>query len=93
MAGLPHRLLIEDGAGKFLLGIDPKPYGLLAARMFRLSRDPRPSDARPLRGCPDLRVVDQGELRIVYAVLDSEHLVIVRRVGKPNDDDLSKSLR
>lgn len=92
MAGMPYKLLIEDRAEKFLLGLDPKPYKQLAARIFRLSSDPRPADTRPLKGLSGLWAVDQGEFRVVYAILDTERLVIVRRVGKRNDDEVYRGL-
>ncbi len=88
----PYRLLVEDRAEKFLLGLDAKQYKQVAARIFRLSRDPRPPDTRPLKGHSGLWAVDQGEFRIVYAILDGERLVIVRRAGKRNDDEIYKGL-
>ncbi len=93
MAGLPYRLLIEDRAEKFLLRLDPKPYKQLAARIFRLSSDPRPADTRPLKGYSGLWAVDQGEFRIVYAIFDNERLIVVRRAGKRNDDEVYKGLK
>ncbi len=93
MAGLPHRLLVEDRAEKSLLDLDPRAYGQLAARIFRLSCDPRPADTHPPSGRPGLWAVDQGKFRIVYAVIDSERLVVVRRVGRRNDDELCRGLR
>lgn len=92
MSGRPYRLLVEDRAQKFLLALDPKRFKQLAARVFLLSENPRPSDTRPLRGSPGLWAVDQGEFRIVYAILDAESLVVVRRVGKRNDDEIYRGL-
>lgn len=88
MAGSPFRLLVEDRAQKFLLSLAPKQYKQLAARIFLLSNDPRPHDTRPLRNHSGLWAVDQGEFRIVYAILDAERLVVVRRAGKRNDDEV-----
>ncbi|MBI2899435.1 MAG: type II toxin-antitoxin system RelE/ParE family toxin [Planctomycetes bacterium] len=87
-----YRLLVEDRARKFLLGLAPKQYKQLAARIFLLAEDPRPHDTRPLHGHSGLWAVDQGEFRIVYAILDAERLIAVRRVGKRNDDEVYKGL-
>lgn len=88
----PYKLLVENRAQKFLLGLDPKQYKQVAARIFLLAQDPRPHDTRPLQGHPGVWAVDQGEYRIVYAILDTERLVVVRRVGKRNDDEIYKGL-
>ena len=92
MAGRPHLLLVEDRAQKFLLGLAPKQYKQVAARIFLLSREPRPSDSRILKGHPDLRRIDQGEFRVVYTVNDAGGVVIVRRAGKRNDDEVYRGL-
>lgn len=92
MAARPYLLLVENSAQKFLLGLDAKRYKQVAARIFLLSHDPRPNDTRPLAGHPGLWAVDQGEFRIVYAILDQQNLVAVRRVGKRNDDEVYRGL-
>jgi len=92
MAGLPHKLLVEDRAQKFLLGLDPEQYKQVAARIFLLSQDPRPHDTRPLHGHPGLWAVDQGEYRIVYAIFDADRLIVVRRAGRRDDDEIYRGL-
>lgn len=88
----PYRLMVEERAHKFLLGLDPKRYKQVAARIFLLSQDPRPHDTRPLHGHAGLWAIDQGEYRVVYTIMDAERLVVVRRVGKRNDDEVYRGL-
>ena len=92
MANPTHRLFVEDRAEKFLLGLDAKQYKQLAARIFLLAHDPRPQDTRPLKGYSGLWAIDQGEFRIVYAIIDTERLIVIRRVGKRNDDEVYRGL-
>jgi mRNA interferase RelE/StbE len=87
-----YRLIVEERAHKFLLALDAKRYKQVAARIFLLSQDPRPHDTRPLQGHAGLWAIDQGEYRIIYAILDAERLLVVRRVGKRNDDEVYRGL-
>lgn len=92
MFGRAYLLLVEDRAQKFLLGLSPKQYKQVAARIFLLSRNPRPTDSTILKGHADLRRIDQGEFRVVYAVNEATGVVIVRRAGKRNDDEVYRGL-
>lgn len=87
-----YLLLIEDPANKFSQDLQPKQYKQVAARIFLLSRNPRPHDSKPLEGSSDLWRVDQGEHRIIYGVNDAAKIVMVRRVGKRNDAEIYRGL-
>ena len=87
-----YLLLIEDGVNKFLQNLQPKQYKQLAARIFLLSRDPRPADSKSLEGHPGLRRIDQGEYRILYSVDDRAGILRISRVGKRNDAEVYRGL-
>ncbi len=87
-----YLLLIEDAANRFVQGLQPKQYKQAAARIFLLSRDPRPHDSRPLEGGSGLRRVDQGEYRILYSTNDEARVVTVRRAGKRNNAEVYRGL-
>ena len=88
----PYLLLIEDAANKFMQSLPPKQYKQVAARIFLLSRDPRPADSRPLEGRLGLRRIDQGEYRILYSINDEARILTVRKAGKRNDAEVYRGL-
>lgn len=88
----PLSIIVEDAAEKFLLNLAPKQYKQVAARIFALSRDPAPADRRPIQGQPGLWRIDQGEFRILYVVVEPRSMLVVRRVGKRNDDEVYRGL-
>ena len=92
MSKVLYKILVEDAAEKFLLKRDPKQYKQLAVRIFLLSREPRPHDSKILKSHPGLRSLNQGEFRIIYVIHDQAQLILVRRVGKRNDDEVYRGL-
>jgi mRNA interferase RelE/StbE len=77
-------------AERFLSKLPQKQQGQIWRKLFALQENPFPNDYKKLHGHPYGRV-DIGEYRIVYKVLGS--LVIVRIIGKRNDDEVYKRLK
>ena len=88
----PCLILLEDRANKFIQSLPPKQYKQVAARIFLLSRDPRPADIQSLAGHPGMYRIDQGEYRIVYMINDAAMVITIRRIGKRNDDEVYRGL-
>lgn len=88
----PYLILVEDAPNKFLQRLPPKQYKQIAARIFLLSREPRPPDSRSLDQPPGLRRIDQGEYRVIYTIHDAARVLTVRRVGKRNDAEVYRNL-
>lgn len=75
---------------KFLATLPPKHFRQLVSKIFELLSNPTPHDAAQLKGYPYYRT-DVGEYRIIYQF--TETVVIIRLVGKRNDDDVYKALQ
>lgn len=91
---MPSQFVIdcEESVRKFLLGLDPKRYKQVAARIFALHDNPRPHDSENVTGFPGHYRIDQGEYRIVYRIYYEQRLIVIRRAGKRNDDEVYKGL-
>jgi mRNA interferase RelE/StbE len=81
---------ISRRAAKFLEGLDAKQARQIARKITALLSDPRPADARPLKGYAYLRA-DLGEYRIIYRIEDDR--LVVALIGKRNDDEIYRQLR
>ena len=77
-------------AESFLSKLPQKQQGQIWRKLFQIQDNPFPNDVKKLRGYPYVRV-DVGEFRIVYHTQDA--LLIVRIIGKRNDDDVYKKLK
>ncbi len=75
-----YRLLIKPSAAKELEGLPTKDRRRLADRIQGLSTEPRPAGCEKVSG-HDLYRVRQGTYRVLYAVNDQEHIVLVIRIG------------
>jgi len=80
-----YKLRIEKGILGELKKYPPKIFKQLATKIFALSIDPRPQDARPLKDYSGGYRVDQGEYRILYTLDDREQLVSIFKVGHRKD--------
>ncbi len=77
-------------AKRFLSKLPHKQQGQVWRKLFELQEKPFPNDFKKLHGLPYVRV-DVGEYRIVYHV--SSNLIVVRIIGKRNDDEVYKKLK
>ena len=83
------KLLISKDAQKFLDTLPPKQFRQIVRKVFALLEDPRPHDAKELKGYPFLRA-DVGEYRIIYDVEDETLRIVL--AGKRNDDEIYRQL-
>jgi mRNA interferase RelE/StbE len=80
---------ITRQAKNFLDQLDAKQFRQIGRKILDLMDDPKPGDARPLRGYPFMRV-DAGEYRIVYRIEDN--ILRIALIDKRNDDEVYKKL-
>ena len=80
----PWRVELAPAAVRQLKRLPPGDAARLRGPILALAQDPRPRGAMPLVGSDwwRLRV---GALRIVYAIDDSERVVIVLRAARRNE--------
>lgn len=79
-----YRLLIKPSAAKELEALPKKDRRRVAARMQRLSDEPRPAGCEKLTG-RDLFRVRQGKYRLLYEVQDRDLAVIIFKIGHRRD--------
>jgi mRNA interferase RelE/StbE len=75
-----YRLLIKPSAAKELEALPKEDRRRVAARMQRLSDEPRPAGCEKLTG-RDLFRVRQGKYRLLYEVQDRDLAVIIFEIG------------
>ena len=75
-----YSVFIKPSAVKELEGTPRRDRQRLAQRIRTLSADPRPSGCEKLSGEEKYRI-RQGDYRVVYAIDDEQHLVIVVKIG------------
>lgn len=75
---------------KFLEGLEPKQFRQIGRRIFDLSRDCYPADAKHLSYHPGYRRIDVGEFRVCYQV--QGEVVHVSIAGRRNDDAVYRTL-
>ncbi len=75
-----YRLLIKPSAAKELEALPKKDRLRVARRIQALAENSRPPGCEKLAAEEKYRVL-QGSYRIVFAVADSERLVLVVKVG------------
>ena len=88
-----YRLVFHPRADREVSDLAPKQFKQVMVKALSLQRDPRPQDARPLRGFSDVWRVDQGEYRLAYTVDTDETLVTVWAIGKRNDEEVYRLLK
>ena len=82
---MPHRIRLTTAAAK-ALDACPKPLKeRIADRIDQLGSDPRPSDAKVLKGRSSLLRVRVGNYRIVYEFDPVAGVVGIVRIGHRGD--------
>ena len=77
-----YRLLIKPSAAKEIEVIGTKrDRQRIVGRIQSLATEPRPSGCEKLAGLDALFRVRQGQYRVIYSVDDSNHTVVVIKVG------------
>ncbi len=76
-----YRVELRPAALRALRKLDPPVGRRVRAAIALLAQDPRPPNARALRGRPGLRV-RVGDYRIIYTVQDDVLLVVVVTLGQ-----------
>lgn len=80
MAG--YSLRIKPSAAKEVEAIEPKKLRRqVVERIRRLAADPRPRGCEKLAGESARFRVRQGAFRILYSIVDDDHVVVVFKVG------------
>ena len=75
-----YAIAFARSARKELEALDPPIIERVIARIEALTRDPRPTGSRKLRGSGDLWRVRVGNYRIVYGLDDRRRVVDIVRV-------------
>ena len=85
-------LILDLGkhAAKFFKKLPPKHAAQVMRKIFDLQEFPYPQDSKLLKGFSYSRV-DSGEYRIVYIV--KPPMLVVRLIGKRNDDEVYRKLK
>lgn len=77
-----YRLQIKRSASKELEAVTQKgDRQRLVARIRAWSTSPRPPGCEKLAGSADRYRVRQGDYRVVYSIDDTEHVVVVVKIG------------
>jgi mRNA interferase RelE/StbE len=79
-----YKLQIKPSAVKELEALPPKQRRRIVSRIRKLSADPRPSGSEKLSG-HQLYRVRQGNYRILYAIEDTDALLVVVKIGHRRD--------
>lgn len=86
------RIELSKKAAKFLRRLPPKQAKQIARKLVALRQDPRPHDAKKLKGIQEETLrADVGEYRIIYRVAGDT--LQVPLIGKRNDADVYRRLR
>ena len=75
-----YRLLIKPSAAKELEALPKKDRRRIVAKIHDLSNEPRPPGCEKLSG-QDLYRVRQGNYRVLYAVQDTDLVVVIITVA------------
>ena len=79
-----YSLLIKPSAAKELEGLPKKERSRLVGRIQGLAVEPRPAGCEKLSGDEKFRI-RQGDYRVVYAIDDATHEVLVMKIGHRKD--------
>jgi mRNA interferase RelE/StbE len=79
-----YRLLIKPSAVKEIEALPKTDRRRVVARIQKLSDDPRPPGSEKLSGHEQYRV-RQGKYRVLYAIEDTDLIVVVVKVGHRRD--------
>jgi len=76
-----YRIEFTEKAVAQLAVLPKDAQSKLAAQIAALAGNPHPPSSRKIKGHQDCYRIRQGDYRVVYAVIDSNLLVIVARAG------------
>lgn len=88
-----YRIGLLPSAERQLAKLKPSARHRLESAIDRLAADPRPTDARMLRGLRGLLRIRVGDHRIIYQVVDDQLLVLVIRIGHRSEAYRAAALR
>jgi mRNA interferase RelE/StbE len=75
-----YKILIKPTAVRELEAVPRKDRLRIIKRIHGLSPEPRPEGAEKLSGQDRYRI-RQGDYRVVYVIIDPEHIVVVFKIG------------
>lgn len=84
MSASRYRVEIAPAAQRQLRKLPPGDAAALRGPILALALDPRPAGAAKLAGT-DFWRVRAGDLRLIYAVDDATHLVVILRVARRSE--------
>jgi len=80
---MPYQIKVERRVEKELASLPQRDRRRIIAAIDALAENPRPAGCVPVKGAPRgtyrLRV---GSYRVIYLIMDDEHLVTVTRVRR-----------
>jgi mRNA interferase RelE/StbE len=79
-----YELLIKRSAAKELEALPTTHRRRIAARIQKLSRDPRPPGGEKLSGAEQYRI-RQGDYRVLYEIDDGRQAVTIVRIAHRRD--------
>jgi mRNA interferase RelE/StbE len=82
---MSYTVRFEGRTAKALDRLPGDVHTRIVRKLEALEEDPRPMGVEKLAGSGDLYRVRVGDWRIVYAIRDSELVVIVVRIGHRGD--------
>ncbi len=80
-----HRIQVLPSAARELRKAPVSVRHRLISAIDRLSTQPRPPDARKLRGTDEVWRIRVGDYRVLYQVRDDVLLVLIIKVGHRRD--------
>ncbi len=80
MSSIPYEIRLHPQAARAFRRLQDPLRRRIAAAIDALADDPRPAGTTKLAGRDDYRI-RVGDYRIVYAVDDNEHLVLIARIA------------
>ncbi len=78
---LSFKLLFKKSAEKELFSVSEPDLKRILKKIEGLASDPRPHDAKMLKGGERYLRMRQGDYRIVYEVRDNESEVVIIKIG------------
>ncbi|MDI6858858.1 MAG: type II toxin-antitoxin system RelE/ParE family toxin [Dehalococcoidia bacterium] len=83
---MTYELQVERAARRALDVLPPREYERIEQAIDALAHNPRPRNARKIKGGVMLWRLRVGNYRIIYGVFDRERLVKIVRVARRRED-------
>jgi mRNA interferase RelE/StbE len=80
LSDVPYEIRLHPEAARAFRRLQNPLRARIAAAVDALANDPRPAGTTKLAGRDDYRI-RVGDYRVVYAVDDDEHLVLIARIA------------